>query len=61
MLTGRTPIQAGCELFGSSSESADMEIISLALESAECCRLPAIHMDLAHVAIYQHLIANAGF
>ncbi|MCL1477536.1 ATP phosphoribosyltransferase regulatory subunit [Marinobacter sp. M3C] len=61
MLTGRTPIQAGCELFGSSSESADMEIISLALEALSVAGLPAIHMDLAHVAIYQHLIADAGF
>jgi ATP phosphoribosyltransferase regulatory subunit len=61
MLTGRTPIQAGCELFGSSSESADMEIISLALEALNVADLPAIHMDLAHVAIYQNLIADAGF
>ncbi|HEV8077641.1 MAG TPA: ATP phosphoribosyltransferase regulatory subunit [Marinobacter sp.] len=61
MLTGRTPIQAGCELFGSSSESADMEIISLALEALSVAGLPAIHMDLAHLAIYQNLIAAAGF
>ncbi len=61
MLASRTPIQAGCELFGSSSENADIEIISLALEALKVAGLPAIHMDLAHVAIYENLIADAGF
>ena len=61
MLTGRTPIQAGCELFGSRSESADMEVISLMLESLRVSGLPHVHLDLAHVAIYQNLVREAGF
>lgn len=61
MLTGRTPIQAGCELFGSSSESADLEVISLMLETLRVAGMPRIHLDLAHVAIYQSLIGEAGF
>ncbi|WP_375177609.1 ATP phosphoribosyltransferase regulatory subunit [Marinobacter mobilis] len=61
MLTGRTPIQAGCELFGSRSESADLEVISLMLAALRVAGLPRIHLDLAHVAIYQALIAEAGF
>ena len=61
MLTGRTPIQAGCELFGSSSESADMEVISLMLESLRVAGLPRVHLDLAHVAIYENLVREAGF
>jgi ATP phosphoribosyltransferase regulatory subunit len=61
MLTGRTPIQAGCELFGSESEAADMEIINLMLETLKVAGLPRIHLDLAHVSIYESLIAEGGF
>ncbi|WP_417513469.1 ATP phosphoribosyltransferase regulatory subunit [Marinobacter sp.] len=61
MLTGRTPIQAGCELFGSASESADMEVISLMLEALRVAGLPSVHLDLAHVSIYESLIGEAGF
>lgn len=61
MLTGRTPIQAGCELFGSASEAADLEIISLMLETLRVAGLPSVHLDLAHVAIYESLIGEAGF
>src|SRR5690554_6064094 len=61
MLTGRTPIQAGCELFGSESEAADMEIINLMLETLKVAGLPRIHLDLAHVSIYESLIAEGEF
>ncbi|PSF06021.1 ATP phosphoribosyltransferase regulatory subunit [Marinobacter fuscus] len=61
MLTGRTPIQAGCELFGSGSEAADLEIISLMLETLRVAGLPRVHLDLAHVSIYESLIKDAGF
>ena len=61
MLTGRTPIHAGCDLFGSASESADLEVISLMLETLRVSGLPRIHLDLAHVAIYETLVGEAGF
>lgn len=61
MLTGRTPIQAGCELFGSGSEAADLEIISLMLETLRVAGLPRVHLDLAHVSIYESLIKDASF
>src|SRR5690554_3652337 len=61
MLTGRTPIQAGCELFGSASESADLEVISLMLEALRVAGLPRVHLDLAHVSIYESLISAAAF
>ncbi|AOY87045.1 ATP phosphoribosyltransferase regulatory subunit [Marinobacter salinus] len=61
MLTGRTPIQAGCELFGSESESADMEVISLMLEALRVAGLPHVHLDLAHVSIYESLIGDGNF
>lgn len=61
MLTGRTPIQAGCELFGSASEAADLEVISLMLEALRVSGLPRVHLDLAHVSIYETLMSEAGF
>ncbi|MEC7816409.1 MAG: ATP phosphoribosyltransferase regulatory subunit [Pseudomonadota bacterium] len=61
MLTGRTPIQAGCELFGSQSEAADLEVIRLMLEALRVAGLPRIHVDLAHVSIYESLVTEAGF
>ncbi|MEQ9544654.1 MAG: ATP phosphoribosyltransferase regulatory subunit [Marinobacter sp.] len=60
MLTGRTPIQAGCELFGSASEAADMEVISLMLETLRVSGMPRVHLDLAHVAIYETLMGEAN-
>ncbi|WP_148863473.1 ATP phosphoribosyltransferase regulatory subunit [Marinobacter fonticola] len=59
MLTGRTPIQAGCELFGSASALADQEVIRLMLETLRLAGIPKIHLDLAHVAIYQSLMSEA--
>ncbi|MBS3804026.1 MAG: ATP phosphoribosyltransferase regulatory subunit, partial [Oleiphilaceae bacterium] len=61
MLAGRTPIQAGCELFGSASEAADREVLSLMLETLRVAGVPRIHLDLAHVGIYQALIREADF
>lgn len=61
MLTGRTPIQAGCELFGSASSEADFEVISLMLECLRVAGVSQVHLDLAHVSIYQSLIEAADF
>jgi ATP phosphoribosyltransferase regulatory subunit len=60
MLTGRTPIQAGCELFGSQSAEADLEVITLMLESLRVAGLARVHLDLSHVAIFETLTAEAG-
>ena len=57
-LAGRTPLQAGCELFGSAALAADHEVIRLMLESLQVAGMPHIHLDLAHVTIYQQLIAQ---
>lgn len=59
MLTGRTPIQAGCELFGSASALADQEVIRLMLETLRIAGIPKVHLDLAHVTIYQSLMSEA--
>lgn len=59
-LATRTPIQAGVELFGEASVNADIEVVSLLLESLQVAGLPTLHMDLGHVGIYRELAAHAG-
>lgn len=60
LLTNRCPIQIGCELFGEPSLSADVEVISLMLDTLNLAGLEKVHVDLAHVGIYRGLIAKAG-
>jgi len=58
-LTNRSPLQIGCELFGEASQTADIEIISLMLETLSIANIERIHIDLAHVGIYRGLIESA--
>jgi ATP phosphoribosyltransferase regulatory subunit len=58
-LATRTPIQAGVEFYGEAGMSADIEVVSLLLESLILAGLPALHIDLGHVGIYRAL-ANAA-
>ena len=58
-LATRTPIQAGVEFYGEAGMSADIEVVSLLLESLILADLPALHIDLGHVGIYRAL-ANAA-
>jgi ATP phosphoribosyltransferase regulatory subunit len=59
-LATRTPIQAGVEFYGEASVSADIEVVSLLLESLQVAGLPQLHIDLGHVGIYRALAAHAG-
>lgn len=59
-LATRSPIQAGVELFGESGLSADIEVISLLLESLNTVGMPQLNVDLGHVAIYRSLAQAAG-
>ena len=61
LLTNRCPIQVGCELFGEASLAADIEIISLMLDTLNLAGLEKVHVDLSHVGIYRGLISEAGF
>ncbi|WP_250654985.1 ATP phosphoribosyltransferase regulatory subunit [Alkalimarinus coralli] len=61
LLTNRCPLQIGCELFGEPSQAADIEVISLMLDTLKLAGLEKVHVDLAHVGIYRGLIADAGF
>lgn len=58
-LATRTPFQVGLEFFGDANTSADIEVISLLLESLALAGLPKQHIDLGHVGIYRALAAAA--
>lgn len=60
MLSSRSPIQMGAELYGCSDIAADMEIISLMLESIKITGVEQIHLDLGHVGIYRGLTSMAN-
>lgn len=59
-LATRTPIQAGVEFYGEAGIRADMEVVSLLLESLKLAGLPRLHIDLGHVGIYRTLAEAAG-
>lgn len=61
LLTNRCPMQIGCELFGEASLVADVEVISLMLDTLKLAGLEKVHVDLAHVGIYRGLISEGGF
>ncbi len=54
-LATRTPIQAGIECYGEAGVSADIEVLSLLLESLKLAGLPKLHIDLGHIGIYRAL------
>ena len=54
-LATRTPIQAGVELFGEASLTADIEVVSLLLESLQTAGVDQLNIDLGHVGIYRAL------
>ncbi len=60
MLSSRTPIQTGCEVFGVADTAADIEVVSLMLETLRMTEVTPIHMDIAHVGIYQAIQQKAG-
>lgn len=60
LATSRSPIQLGAELYGDSSASSDIEVISLMLETLNLADVPDVHMDLGHVGIYRGLARAAG-
>lgn len=60
MLSSRSPIQMGAELYGCSDIAADTEIISLMLETIKVAGVQQIHLDLGHVGIYRDLVSMAN-
>lgn len=60
LLASRSPIQIGAELYGEASLSADIETISLMLETLTVSGVSQITLDLGHVGIYRSLVEQAG-
>jgi ATP phosphoribosyltransferase regulatory subunit len=58
-MTNRSPKQIGCELFGEPSVAADLEVMSLMLETLKLAGVKQVHIDLAHVGVYKGLIKSA--
>lgn len=56
----RSPIQLGAELYGEASASADIEIISLMLETLKVAGASDVVVDLGHVGIFGALASAAG-
>ena len=57
--SSRTPLQIGAEVFGSESVSADIEIVSLMIETLQAVGLESFSIDIGHVGIFRSLIRNA--
>ena len=60
LLESRTPLSVGAELFGDISNRADVEIVSLMIESMRSLGLEGIQVDLGDVAIYRQLVDSLG-
>lgn len=61
MLTGRSPLQIGAELYGHAGVASDIEVISLMLESLQLAQLgQPLTLDLGHVGVYRALIERSG-
>jgi ATP phosphoribosyltransferase regulatory subunit len=60
LLASRSPIKLGAELYGDESLQADLEIISLMLETLRAAGIERITLDLGHVGIYRRLLSECG-
>ncbi|MEM7563775.1 MAG: ATP phosphoribosyltransferase regulatory subunit [Pseudomonadota bacterium] len=56
----RTPLQIGAEIFGSESISADVEIVSLMIETLHTAGLNEISLDIGHVGVFRSLVQNTN-
>ncbi|MFZ5723750.1 MAG: ATP phosphoribosyltransferase regulatory subunit [Pseudomonadota bacterium] len=59
MAASRVPLQVGAELFGHAGIEADIEIISLMLETLAAVGRRDVHLDIGHVGIHRGLVGEA--
>ena len=57
---GRSPLQCGAELYGSTSIDSDVEVIRLMLATLTKTGIADVYLDLAHVGIYRGLANQAN-
>ena len=58
-LSSRTPLKVGVELFGEPGIDADVEVISLLIESLQVVNFPKQYLDLGHVGVFRALVEDA--
>jgi len=56
--SSRTPLQIGAEIFGSDSISADVEVVSLMVNTLHAVGLHNASIDIGHVGIFRSLVKN---
>jgi ATP phosphoribosyltransferase regulatory subunit len=56
--SSRTPLQIGAEIFGNTSVAADVEVVSLMIETLHTVGLNDISIDLGHVGIFRNLVSS---
>ena len=54
----RAPRQVGCEIFGETALSADLEILERMLATLRLAGIDNAHLDLGHVGIYRALASR---
>jgi ATP phosphoribosyltransferase regulatory subunit len=60
LLGSRSPIKLGAELYGDASLQADIEVISLMLETLQAAGVSDLTLDIGHVGICRALLADCG-
>ena len=61
LAASRSPRQIGAELYGHGGVEAELEILSLMIESLRRAGIEDIYLDLGHVGIFRGLSSQAGF
>ena len=52
--------QCGVELIGAGGEEADLEVLSLAVESLRCATIQSCHIELGHVGLFRAMADQLG-
>ncbi|MEJ2043422.1 MAG: ATP phosphoribosyltransferase regulatory subunit [Reinekea sp.] len=60
LLSSRSPLQIGAELYGYSGVESEVEIVSLMLRSLATAGLENVTVDLGHIGIYNAIISQMG-
>ena len=58
--SSRTPLQIGAEIFGNDTIAADVEVVSLMIETLHIAALNTISIDIGHVGIFRSLVRNTS-
>jgi len=58
--SSRTPLQIGAEIFGNDTIAADVEVVSLMIETLHAATLNTISIDIGHVGIFRSLVHNTS-